>query len=71
MENEFDVYQVLGLVHLNFKYIPRLFKDYICAPKNNLYQSIHTTVLVDGTLIEVQIRTKSMDRNSNLGLASH
>lgn len=71
VENEFDVYQVLGLVHLNFKYIPRLFKDYICAPKNNLYQSIHTTVLVDGTLIEVQIRTKSMDRNSNLGLASH
>lgn len=71
MENEFDVYQVLGLVHLNFKYIPRLFKDYICAPKNNLYQSIHTTVLVDGTLIEVQIRTKSMDQNSNLGLASH
>ncbi|MDC4183583.1 RelA/SpoT family protein [Mycoplasma bradburyae] len=71
VENEFEAYHVLGLVHLNYKYVPGLFKDYICAPKNNLYQSIHTTVLVDGAQIEVQIRTKSMDRNSHLGLASH
>ncbi|QZX49298.1 RelA/SpoT family protein [Mycoplasma sp. E35C] len=71
VENEFDIYHVLGLIHLNYKYIPKFFKDYVCIPKNNLYQSIHTTVLVDNTQIEIQIRTKNMDRNSHLGLASH
>ncbi|WP_052663063.1 RelA/SpoT family protein [Mycoplasmoides pirum] len=71
LDNELDIYHVLGLIHLNFKYIPKFFKDYVSAPKNNLYQSIHTTIIDEKTLVEIQIRTKWMDANSRLGLASH
>ncbi len=71
LDNELDVYHVLGLIHLNFKYIPKFFKDYVSAPKNNLYQSVHTTIIDEKTLVEIQIRTKWMDANSKLGLASH
>ncbi|WP_033160275.1 RelA/SpoT family protein [Mycoplasmoides alvi] len=71
LDNELDIYHVLGLIHLNFKYIPKFFKDYVSAPKNNLYQSVHTTIIDENTLVEIQIRTKWMDANSRLGLASH
>lgn len=71
LENELDIYHVLGLIHLNFKYIPKFFKDYVSAPKNNLYQSVHTTIIDNNSLVEIQIRTKWMDANSKLGLASH
>lgn len=67
-----ECYQALGLIHANFTPIPRRFKDYIAVPKPNMYQSLHTTVLAqDGTLFEVQIRTKEMDDIAELGIAAH
>lgn len=67
-----ECYQALGIIHANFVPIPRRFKDYIAVPKPNLYQSLHTTVLSeDGTLFEVQIRTKEMDQVAEIGVAAH
>ena len=65
-------YQSLGIIHAHFTPIPKRFKDYIAVPKPNMYQSLHTTVLhSDGTLFEVQIRTKEMDKVAEDGIAAH
>ena len=65
-------YQVLGMIHSHYTPIPRRFKDYISVPKPNMYQSLHTTLLSeDGTLFEVQIRTKEMDEVAEYGIAAH
>ena len=67
-----ECYNVLYVVHSNFKPIPGRIKDYIARPKPNGYQSIHTTVLMkDGTPFEVQIRTQEMHLFSEEGIASH
>ncbi len=67
-----ECYQVLGIIHENYKPIPMRFKDYIPTPKHNMYQSIHTTVLtVWGVPIEFQIRTSQMDQTAEYGIASH
>ncbi|GAA5414527.1 RelA/SpoT family protein [Ureaplasma ceti] len=71
VDNVMDCYKVLGLIHLNFTYLKNAFKDYISSPKMNLYQSIHTTVLKNKTLMEIQIRTNEMDMVANRGLAAH
>lgn len=64
-------YQTLGLIHMNFIYIINTFKDYISAPKWNLYQSLHTTIAYEDILSEIQIRTKKMNNFANNGLAAH
>ena len=66
-----DCYRALGALHANFKPLSGSFTDYIAMPKMNMYQSIHTTVFFEGTLVEVQIRTEDMHRTCEYGIAAH
>lgn len=67
-----DCYLTIGLIHSKYRPMPRRFKDYIANPKENMYQSLHTTIFgVDGHLFEVQVRTYEMDEIAEKGIASH
>lgn len=69
--NNLDCYTTLGLIHMNFIFISNAFKDYISMPKFNYYQSLHTTIIKDQALIEIQIRTQAMDLLAENGIAAH
>ena len=67
-----DCYRALGVIHQTYKMVPGRFKDYISTPKRNGYQSLHTTVIHhDNARIEVQIRSRDMHHDAELGLAAH
>ena len=72
VDNITDCYTALGVVHTRWPNIASEFDDYIAVPKKNGYRSIHSAVVSDGgKIIEVQIRTREMHQENELGVAAH
>jgi len=72
VDNVQDCYKALGVIHNLWHPLPEEFNDYIANPKDNGYQSLHTTVLSQGTTpLEIQIRTYEMHRLADYGVAAH
>ncbi|MBE0495943.1 MAG: bifunctional (p)ppGpp synthetase/guanosine-3',5'-bis(diphosphate) 3'-pyrophosphohydrolase [Campylobacterales bacterium] len=66
-----DCYRALGVIHQHFNPLISRFKDYIALSKENGYQTIHTTVFDDKSIIEAQVRTHDMHRTAEYGVAAH
>ena len=72
VNDELECYRALGIIHKLFTPINERFKDYICDPKTNMYSSLHTTVFVpDNRLVQIQIRTKEMDKLDSEGISAY
>ena len=72
VQKESECYAAMGIIHSKYRPIQSRFKDYIAVPKENMYQSLHTTVFGEGgRLYEIQIRTYEMDEIAEKGIASH
>ena len=66
-----ECYKALGILHLNLKPVVSRLKDYIAIPKENGYQTIHTTIFDKSNIFEVQIRTFDMHKTAQYGIAAH
>lgn len=76
VSTEAECYQVLGIIHKNWRPLTRRFKDYVANKKNNDYQSLHTTIVglvpdLNNQPVEIQIRTREMNRIAKFGIAAH
>ncbi len=84
VDDEDSCYRGLGVVHRRWPMVIGRFKDFVSTPKRNGYKSIHTTVMhnsltreagrdtaPENARIEVQIRTRRMHEEAELGLAAH
>ena len=66
-----DCYKVLGIIHRNFSAKVGRTKDYISNPKPNGYRSIHTDVIFNKKIFEIQIRSRAMNMIAENGIAAH
>ena len=66
-----ECYRVLGLLHTRYKPLIARFKDYIALPKENGYQTLHTTLFHASGIYEVQIRSFAMHNTAEYGIAAH
>ena len=72
VNTESECYATVGLIHAKYKHLEKRFKDYVANPKENMYQSLHTSIVGDsGRIFEIQIRTYEMDLIAEKGIASH
>lgn len=71
VEEDIDCYKILGYMHLEFKPLISRFKDYVATPKENGYQTIHTTIFYNSKIYEIQIRSFEMNKIAEFGIAAH